>query len=47
VGGLAGANEAFVSSTVRDLSTGSGLTFEDAVEHELKGAPAAGASTGC
>ena len=35
----AGPSEILVSSTVRDLSTGSGLTFEDAGEHELKGVP--------
>jgi class 3 adenylate cyclase len=28
-----------VSSTVKDLVAGSGLTFEDAGEHELKGIP--------
>lgn len=27
-----------VSQTVKDLVAGSGLTFEDAGEHELKGA---------
>jgi hypothetical protein len=27
------------SSTVKDLTAGSGLTFEDAGEHELKGVP--------
>ena len=36
---LAGASEALVSSTVKDLVAGSGLTFEDAGEHELKGVP--------
>ena len=33
----AGPSDVLVSSTVKDLSTGSGLTFEDAGEHELKG----------
>lgn len=28
-----------VSSTVKDLTAGSGLAFEDAGEHELKGVP--------
>jgi class 3 adenylate cyclase len=37
VGALAGASEVLVSSTVKDLVAGSGLTFEDAGEHELKG----------
>jgi class 3 adenylate cyclase len=31
--------EVRTSSTVRDLTAGSGLTFEDAGEHELKGVP--------
>jgi len=28
-----------VSSTVKDLTVGSGLTFQDFGEHELKGVP--------
>jgi class 3 adenylate cyclase len=36
---LAGPSELLVSSTVRELSIGSGLTFEDAGERELKGVP--------
>jgi len=36
---IAGPSEVLVSSTVKDLSAGSGLTFEDAGEHELKGVP--------
>ncbi len=28
-----------MSSTVKDLTAGSGLQFEDADEHELKGVP--------
>jgi class 3 adenylate cyclase len=35
----AGPSEVLVSSTVKDLVAGSGLTFEDAGEHELKGVP--------
>ena len=37
VGALAGPSEILVSQTVKDLVAGSGLTFEDAGEHELKG----------
>jgi class 3 adenylate cyclase len=36
---LAGAGEVLVSSTVKDLVAGSGLAFQDAGEHELKGVP--------
>ena len=36
---LAGGSEVLVSSTVRDLVAGSGLVFEDAGEHDLKGVP--------
>ena len=32
-------SQVLVSSTVRDLTAGSGLAFEDAGEHELKGVP--------
>ncbi len=39
VASLAVANQVLVSSTVRDLAAGSGLGFEDAGEHELKGVP--------
>jgi class 3 adenylate cyclase len=39
VAGLAGTSEVWASSTVKDLTAGSGLTFEDAGEHELKGVP--------
>jgi class 3 adenylate cyclase len=39
IGGLAGASEILVSNTVKDLTAGSGLRFEDAGEHELKGVP--------
>jgi class 3 adenylate cyclase len=37
VAALAGAGEVLVSATVRDLVSGSGLTFEDRGEHEMKG----------
>jgi class 3 adenylate cyclase len=39
VAALAGPGEVLVSGTVKDLVTGSGLAFEDAGEHELKGVP--------
>ncbi|HEX6844246.1 MAG TPA: alpha/beta fold hydrolase [Actinomycetota bacterium] len=39
VGAKAGPSEILVSSTVRDLTAGSGLAFEDAGEHDLKGVP--------
>jgi class 3 adenylate cyclase len=39
IGGLAGPSEVLVSNTVKDLVAGSGLTFDDAGEHELKGVP--------
>jgi class 3 adenylate cyclase len=39
VGALAGPGEVLVSQTVKDLVAGSGLTLEDAGEHELKGVP--------
>ena len=39
VGAFAGASEVWVSQTVKDLVAGSGLSFEDAGEHELKGVP--------
>ena len=35
----AGAGEVFVSNTVRDLTSGSGLSFEPRGEHVLKGVP--------
>jgi class 3 adenylate cyclase len=34
-----GASEVLVSQTVKDLVAGSGLTFQNAGEHELKGVP--------
>ena len=39
VAALGGPSEVLVSQTVKDLVAGSGLTFEDAGEHELKGVP--------
>ena len=39
IGSLADASDVLVSQTVRDLTAGSGLTFEEAGEHELKGVP--------
>lgn len=39
VAGQAGRSEVLVSQTVKDLVAGSGLAFQDAGEHELKGVP--------
>ena len=39
VGSMARPGEVWVSSTVKDLTAGSGLAFEDRGEHELKGVP--------
>ena len=39
VAALAGPSEVLISQTVKDLVAGSGLRFEDAGEHELKGVP--------
>jgi class 3 adenylate cyclase len=39
IAALAGASEVLVSQTVRDLTAGSGLTFEEIGERELKGVP--------
>jgi len=39
VGALAGPSELLTSQTVKDLTAGSGLAFQDAGEHELKGVP--------
>ncbi|MFL5737068.1 MAG: alpha/beta fold hydrolase [Actinomycetota bacterium] len=39
IGAKAGSSEVLVSQTVKDLVAGSGLVFEDAGEHELKGVP--------
>ena len=45
VSGQARPDEVLVTSTVRDLTMGSGLTFVDRGEHELKGVPGAGICT--
>jgi len=39
VSGLATAGQVLVSSTVKDLVAGSGITFVDSGEHQLKGVP--------
>jgi class 3 adenylate cyclase len=39
ISGLAGPSEVLASQTVRDLTAGSGIAFEDAGEYELKGVP--------
>ena len=39
VAALAGAGEVLVTSTVRDLVSGSGIEFEERGERELKGVP--------
>jgi len=39
VAARAGASEILTTQTVKDLVAGSGLAFEDAGEHELKGVP--------
>jgi class 3 adenylate cyclase len=39
VAALAAPSEVLVSQTVKDLTIGSGLVFEEAGEHELKGVP--------
>ena len=39
ISALAGPNDVLVSSTVRDLSVGSGQTLTDRGEHDLKGVP--------
>jgi class 3 adenylate cyclase len=39
IASTAGPSEVLVSSTVRDLVAGSGLAFEDAGDHQLKGVP--------
>jgi class 3 adenylate cyclase len=41
VSAIAGANETLVSSTVKDLVAGSGISFEDRGLRELKGVPGA------
>lgn len=39
IGALAGASEVLTSQTVKDLTAGSGIAYEDSGEHELKGVP--------
>ena len=39
IGAKADASQVLVSSTVKDLVVGSGLSFEDRGEHELEGVP--------
>ncbi len=39
VGAIADPGEILATSTVKDLTAGSGLTFVDRGEHELKGVP--------
>jgi hypothetical protein len=39
VAAIAGAGEVLVSSTVKDLVAGSGITFADRGEPDLKGVP--------
>jgi class 3 adenylate cyclase len=39
IGASAGGGEVLVSGTVKDLVVGSGITFEDRGEHELRGVP--------
>jgi class 3 adenylate cyclase len=41
IAAVAGPGEVLVSSTVKDLTAGSGVAYEDAGEHELKGIPGA------
>ena len=39
VAAVAKSNEVLVSHTVKDLVAGSGIEFDDAGQHELKGVP--------
>ncbi len=39
IGAMAQGSEVLASQTVKDLTAGSGIVFEDAGEHELKGVP--------
>ena len=39
IASVAGPSDVIVSQTVKDLAAGSGLRFEDAGEHQLKGVP--------
>jgi class 3 adenylate cyclase len=42
VAAAATPGQVLVSSTVKDLVVGSGISFEDRGEHELKGVPGTG-----
>lgn len=39
VGAIAQPSEVLVSQTIKDLTAGSGIAFDDRGEHELKGVP--------
>jgi class 3 adenylate cyclase len=39
IGGLAAPSEVLVSQTVKDLTAGSGISYDDAGEYDLKGVP--------
>jgi class 3 adenylate cyclase len=39
VSALAGAGEVLVSRTIKDLTAGSGISFDDRGTHQLKGIP--------
>jgi class 3 adenylate cyclase len=39
VSALAGAGEVLVSGTIKDLTVGSGISFDDRGTHQLKGIP--------
>jgi class 3 adenylate cyclase len=39
IAGMAGPRDVLVSRTVKDLTAGSGFSFDDRGEHELKGVP--------
>lgn len=39
IAGVAANGEVLVSNTVKELLAGSGMGFEDRLEHELKGVP--------
>ena len=39
IAALAGPSQVLISQTVKDLVAGSGLTFDEAGEHTLKGVP--------
>jgi class 3 adenylate cyclase len=39
IASMGGPGDVLVSQTVKDLTAGSGLVFDDAGEHDLKGVP--------